>query len=45
MKTLIQVYRDGRYFVAVDLFTNVADPGNDGERGGREFKEGIRRAL
>ena len=27
----------------VDLFTNVADPGNDGERGNRGFKEGVRR--
>jgi hypothetical protein len=27
MKTLIEVYREGKYFVAIDLLTNVADQG------------------
>lgn len=27
MKTLIEVHQEGRYFVAVDLLTNVADQG------------------
>ncbi len=27
MKTLIQVYREGKWYVAVDLVTNVADQG------------------
>jgi len=25
MKTLIEVHREGKYFVAVDLLTNIAD--------------------
>jgi predicted RNase H-like HicB family nuclease len=27
MKTLIEVHKEGKYFVAVDLLTNVADQG------------------
>ncbi|MFA5331065.1 MAG: hypothetical protein WC342_01690 [Methanoregula sp.] len=27
MKTLINVHQEGKYFVAVDLLTNVADQG------------------
>ena len=28
MKTLIEVHREGIYFVAIDLLTNVADQGH-----------------
>jgi len=27
MKTLIQIHKEGKYFVAIDLITNVADQG------------------
>jgi predicted RNase H-like HicB family nuclease len=27
MKTLIQIHTEGKYFVAIDLITNVADQG------------------
>jgi predicted RNase H-like HicB family nuclease len=27
MKTLVEVHKEGKYFVAVDLLTNVADQG------------------
>jgi len=27
MKTIIQIYKEGKYFVAVDLSTNVVDQG------------------
>jgi hypothetical protein len=27
MKTLIEVHQEGKYFVAIDLLTNVADQG------------------
>lgn len=27
MKTLIQIHKEGNYFVAIDLITNVADQG------------------
>jgi hypothetical protein len=33
MKTLIEVHTEGKYFVAVDLLTNVADHGRYGLEG------------
>jgi hypothetical protein len=32
MKTFIQIHKEGKFFVAVDLITNVADQGPSGRR-------------
>ncbi|HDM78652.1 MAG TPA: type II toxin-antitoxin system HicB family antitoxin [Deltaproteobacteria bacterium] len=41
MKTIIQTYKDGKYFVAVDLVTNVADQGLTEEEAIRNLKKGL----
>ena len=41
MKTLIHVYRDGKYVVAVDLFTNVADQGMTEKEAIENLKRGL----
>lgn len=41
MKTLIEVHKEGKYFVAVDLLTNVADQGLSEEDAVRNLKTGL----
>jgi predicted RNase H-like HicB family nuclease len=41
MKTLIEVHREGKYFVAVDLLTNVADQGLSEEAAVQNLKKGL----
>jgi hypothetical protein len=41
MKTLIEVYKDGKYFVAMDLLTNVADQGHQRRRLCRTSRKGL----
>ncbi len=41
MKTLIEVHREGKYFVAVDLLTNVADQGLSEEKAMQNLKKGL----
>jgi len=41
MKTLIEVHRVGKYFVAVDLLTNVADQGLSEEEAAQNLKKGL----
>ncbi len=41
MDTLIQIYRDGDWFVAIDLATNVADQGKTKEEAISRLKEGL----
>jgi predicted RNase H-like HicB family nuclease len=41
MKTLIEVHKEGNYFVAVDLLTNVADQGTSEEEAVRNLKKGL----
>ncbi|MHC1566499.1 MAG: hypothetical protein ACXQTD_01890 [Candidatus Syntropharchaeia archaeon] len=41
MKTIIQTYKDDKYFVAVDLVTNVADQGLTEEEAIRNLKKGL----
>lgn len=41
MKTLIEVHKEGNYFVAVDLLTNVADQGSSEEEAVQNLKEGL----
>jgi predicted RNase H-like HicB family nuclease len=41
MKTLIEVHRKGNYFVAVDLFTNVADQGHTEQEALQNLKKGL----
>ncbi len=41
MKTLIEVHREGKYFVAVDLLTNVAEQGLSEEEAVRNLKKGL----
>jgi predicted RNase H-like HicB family nuclease len=41
MKTLIEVHKEGKYFVAVDLLTNVADQGSSEEEAVRNLKKGL----
>ncbi len=41
MKTLIEVHREGKYFVAVDLLTNVADQGSSEEEATKNLKKGL----
>ncbi len=41
MKTLIQIYKEGKYFVAVDLITNVADQGFTEEDAVANLKKGL----
>jgi hypothetical protein len=41
MKTLIEVHKEGKYFVAVDLLTNVADQGLSEEAAVQNLKKGL----
>ena len=41
MKTIIQVHREGDWFVAVDLITNVADQGRTEEEAIANLKKGL----
>ncbi len=41
MKTLIQIHKEGKYFVAVDLITNVADQGLTEEEAVSNLKKGL----
>jgi predicted RNase H-like HicB family nuclease len=42
MDTLIQVYRDGEWFIAIDLATNVADQGKTKEEAISRLKTGLK---
>ena len=42
MKTLIEVHKEGKYFVAVDLLTNVADQGLSEEEAVQNLKKGLK---
>ena len=41
MKTLIEVHKEGDYFVAVDLLSNVADQGSSEEEAVANLKKGL----
>ena len=41
MKTLIEVHKEGKYFIAVDLLTNVADQGLSEEVAVQNLKKGL----
>ena len=41
MKTLIEVHREGNYFVAIDLLTNVADQGDTEHEALQNLKKGL----
>lgn len=41
MKTIIQIHKDGQYYVAVDLITNVADQGLTEEAAVANLKKGL----
>jgi predicted RNase H-like HicB family nuclease len=41
MKTLIEVHKEGKFFVAVDLITNVADQGLTEEEAVKNLKLGL----
>jgi predicted RNase H-like HicB family nuclease len=41
MKTLIEVHREGKYFVAIDLLTNVADQGLSESEALQNLKKGL----
>ncbi len=41
MKTLIEVHREGKYFVAIDLLTNVADQGLTEKEALQNLKKGL----
>jgi predicted RNase H-like HicB family nuclease len=41
MKTLIEVHKEGKYFVAIDLLTNVADQGFTEEVAVQNLKKGL----
>jgi predicted RNase H-like HicB family nuclease len=41
MKTLIEVHKEGKYFVAVDLLTNVADQGSSEKEAVQNLKKGL----
>ncbi len=41
MKTLIEVHKEGKFFVAVDLLTNVADQGSSEEEAVQNLKKGL----
>jgi len=41
MKTIIQVHKEGKWYVAVDLVTNVADQGSTEEEAIRNLKIGL----
>jgi predicted RNase H-like HicB family nuclease len=41
MKTIILIHKDGQYYVAVDLVTNVADQGLTEEAAVANLKKGL----
>jgi len=41
MKTLIEVHQEGKYFVAIDLLTHVADQGLTEEEAIHNLKKGL----
>jgi len=41
MKTIIQIYKEGKYFVAVDISTNVVDQGRTEEEAIKNLKKGL----
>ncbi|RZB28756.1 MAG: hypothetical protein SRB1_01812 [Desulfobacteraceae bacterium Eth-SRB1] len=41
MKTIIQIHKEGKYFVAVDMTTNVADQGLTEEEAIKNLKKGL----
>ena len=41
MKTLIQIHKEGKYFVAIDLITNVADQGLTESEAVSNLKKGL----
>ena len=41
MKTIIQTHKEGKYFVAVDMTTNVADQGLTEEEAIKNLKKGL----
>jgi len=41
MKSLIEVHQEGKYFVAVDLLTNVADQGLTKQEALQNLKKGL----
>ena len=41
MQTLIEVHREGKYFVAIDLLTNVADQGLSESEAVQNLKKGL----
>lgn len=41
MKTIIQIHKEGKYFVASDLITNVADQGLTEEEALANLKKGL----
>ncbi|RZN16034.1 MAG: hypothetical protein EF812_00720 [Methanosarcinales archaeon] len=41
MKTIIQIHKEGKYFVAVDMTTNVADQGPTEEEAIKNLKKGL----
>lgn len=41
MKTLVQIHREGKFFVAVDLITNVADQGLTEDEAVSNLKKGL----
>ena len=41
MKTLIQIHKEGKYFVAIDLITNVADQGFTEDEAISNLKKGL----
>ncbi|CAD7766992.1 MAG: hypothetical protein DNFNHJIP_00397 [Candidatus Argoarchaeum ethanivorans] len=41
MKTIIQIHKEEKYFVAVDLITNVADQGLTEEEAVANLKKGL----
>ena len=41
MKTLIEVHQEGKYFVAIDLLTNVADQGLTEQEALQNLKKGL----
>jgi hypothetical protein len=45
MKTLIEVHREGNYFVAIDLVTNVADQGLTEQGSSQELKKKVSKNI
>lgn len=41
MKTIIEVHKEGKYFVAVDLLSNVADQGLSEEEAVNNLRKGL----